>query len=366
MADQSAGNAPYPSSAGPDQAGLTGDSVDSLGMQQVTGWQQPAVRFVLLYLACAGFLIGSAYARLPGNVTLTFLGHSKTFHDFGLMVLRNLIVPALILPLMALVEMVCVGWHDSSLRDWLRYHDRSTRSDLVMFVLVRVTPIFHVISLVLTLGFSEISGDALRVWLLETGHIDLSLARLPLPAMALCYLLVHTFFNYWEHRIQHTRLFWPIHRFHHAAEEFSLVTADRIHPGDFATVFFSVFLVGLFQVSAVVYLGYALVLSVLRFTIHSRIDTDFGWVGRYLVLSPGHHRAHHIADEEKSGGNFGLIPLWDVLFGTLQPAVRRSTPIGVEDRYRHGYWVVFDLLRDTRDFFFNWLGAVRNLARLRA
>jgi sterol desaturase/sphingolipid hydroxylase (fatty acid hydroxylase superfamily) len=268
----------------------------------------------------------------------------------GALVARNLALPMLILPLVFMIETVCVGWEECSLRDLLGHHPDTMRSDIVLFLLVRATPVYNFFQLVLTLGFSELSGDAVRLWLKTSAGIDLSLLWMPLPLMLLAYMTVHTLCDYWGHRLQHTRLLWPIHRFHHAAEEFSLITADRIHPGDFATIFFSVFLIGLFQVSSVIYLGYAGVLSVLRFVIHSRIDTDFGWVGSYHVLSPGHHRAHHVADEKHSGGNFGLIPLWDVVFGTLRPAVSRSTPIGVDHPYRHGYWVFTDMLRDSRDF----------------
>jgi len=314
------------------------------------GWGQPAVRVQLAYLIGAAISLLSLGLLLPRDVTLHLFGHFKHVHDFGALVARNLAVPALILPTMFMIESVCVGWEHSSLRDLLRPHDITMRSDIVLFLLVRITPVYNFMQLVLTLGFSEIAGNSVRLWLHDVAGIDLSLLWLPLPLALLGYMTVHTFCDYWGHRLQHTRLLWPIHRFHHSAQEFSLITADRIHPGDFSTIFFSVFLVGLFQVSSVVYLAYAAVLSALRFTIHSRIDTDFGWVGRYLVLSPGHHRAHHVADEAHSGGNFGLIPLWDVLFGTLRPAVSRSTPIGVDHPYRHGYWVFSDMLRDSRDF----------------
>ena len=319
------------------------------------GWRQPAVGFQLLYLALAAIGLWLMARALPHDITLHAFGREKHVHDLGTLVARNLVVPALILPIMFVIETIFVGWEHSSLKDLLGEHATTMRSDIVLFILVRATPVYNFLQLVLTLGFSELSGEAVRSWLRTSAGVDLSLMWMPLPMALLAYLTVHTFCDYWGHRLQHTRLLWPIHRFHHSAEEFSLITADRIHPGDFSTIFFSVFLVGLFQVPGVIYVGYAVVLSFLRLTIHSRIDTDFGWVGRYLVLSPGHHRAHHVADESKSGSNFGLIPLWDVLFGTLRPAVSRDTPIGVDHPYRHGYWVFSDMLRDSRDFFRGFL-----------
>jgi sterol desaturase/sphingolipid hydroxylase (fatty acid hydroxylase superfamily) len=203
---------------------------------------------------------------------------------------------------------------------------------------------------VFTLGLSFLAGDGARRWLQSATGLDLSLCLLPLPAIVLAYLLIDTFCDYWSHRIQHTRLFWPIHRYHHSAEEFCVLTASRVHPGDFANVFFSIFLVGLFAVPGSVFLAYSAFISGLRYLIHSRIDSDFGWVGRYLFLSPAHHRAHHGAALQRGVGNFGLIPLWDALFGTLRPPAPQSTPIGVDTPYRHGYWVLTDMVRDSVEF----------------
>jgi sterol desaturase/sphingolipid hydroxylase (fatty acid hydroxylase superfamily) len=130
-----------------------------------------------------------------------------------------------------------------------------------------------------------------------------------------------------------------------------VLTADRVHPGNFVSTILTGFLLGFVQAPLEVFTVYVTLNAALRYLIHTRIDSDWGWVGRWLVLSPGHHRAHHALDMSKGNGNFGLLVLWDALFGTLRPPVGRAEPIGLSDgpKYRHGWWVVTDLLRDTRD-----------------
>jgi sterol desaturase/sphingolipid hydroxylase (fatty acid hydroxylase superfamily) len=308
------------------------------------------VAFALLPLLVlyAAVLVRAAYEALPAVFSLNILGHVVTLHDFGLMLARKFAIPALVVPIVFAVEAACCGWQDSSLRAIFNRPSASIRSDITLFLLTH-SPFYRMLRIVFTLGLIYIAGDVARLWLQRVAGVNLSLAGLTLPAMFIAYAAIDTFCDYWAHRLQHTRVFWPVHRFHHAAEEFSVFTVDRVHPGDFPELLLSVFVVGLFQVTDTVYLLYSVMMVSLRYVIHSRIDSDFGWVGRWLVLSPGHHRAHHLADVNQSGGNFALIPLWDSLFGTLRRTASRQTPIGVDEPYRHGYWAVSDMVRDTGD-----------------
>jgi sterol desaturase/sphingolipid hydroxylase (fatty acid hydroxylase superfamily) len=316
--------------------------------------RQPKLRrtlaFALLPLLVLGvaLLVLDAYKAMPQIFSRSVLGHVVTLHDFSLMLVRKFAIPALVLPIVFAVEVASGGWQDSSLRAIFNSPSASIRSDITMFLLTH-SPFYRMLRIVFTLGLVYIAGDVARVWLQHVAGVNLSLAGLTVPAMFIAYAAIDTFFDYWAHRLQHTCVFWPIHRFHHAAEEFSVFTVDRVHPGDFPELMLSVFVVGLFQVTATVYLLYSVMMVSLRYLIHSRIDSDFGWVGRWLVLSPAHHRAHHLADVNLSGGNFALIPLWDRLFGTLRPTASRQTPIGIDEPYRHGYWTISDMARDAGD-----------------
>ena len=93
----------------------------------------------------------------------------------------------------------------------------------------------------------------------------------------------------------------------------------------------------------------------LGFVIHSRMESGFGWAGRWLVQSPLHHRLHHKLDMSTPTGFFGMTPLWDRLFGGWSETPRPNVAIGVDTPYRHGFWLLPDLLRDYCDF---WKGLV--------
>ena len=60
--------------------------------------------------------------------------------------------------------------------------------------------------------------------------------------------------------------------------------------------------------------------------MHANLDWDWGPLRSFLV-SPRFHRWHHTSEEEARDKNFaGLLPLWDILFGTYyMPRERRPT-----------------------------------------
>jgi sterol desaturase/sphingolipid hydroxylase (fatty acid hydroxylase superfamily) len=95
----------------------------------------------------------------------------------------------------------------------------------------------------------------------------------------------------------------------------------------------------------------------LGFLIHSRIDSDWGWIGRWVVQSPTHHRLHHVLDiSTRPVGHFSMTPIWDRLFGTWRGDADQSLVIGVDTAYRHGFWIAPDILRDYWHF---WKGLVQ-------
>ena len=96
--------------------------------------------------------------------------------------------------------------------------------------------------------------------------------------------------------------------------------------------------------------GMAFGTSLLRLVIHSRIDSNFGWIGRWLLQSPVDHRLHHRLDSGRQACNFGLFPVWDRLFGTWREGGSQKIAIGVAEPYRHGAWILPDMWRDYREF----------------
>jgi sterol desaturase/sphingolipid hydroxylase (fatty acid hydroxylase superfamily) len=60
----------------------------------------------------------------------------------------------------------------------------------------------------------------------------------------------------------------------------------------------------------------------------------FGWVGRWLLISPVAHRIHHSPEVEHFDRNFGgITPLWDRLFGTWYAGDRVNEQVGCVDNH---------------------------------
>jgi sterol desaturase/sphingolipid hydroxylase (fatty acid hydroxylase superfamily) len=75
---------------------------------------------------------------------------------------------------------------------------------------------------------------------------------------------------------------------------------------------------------------FAAVLALYAIFIHANLRWDFGPL-RYVVASPVFHRWHHTTEREGIDKNFaGLLPLWDLLFGSFyMPKDRLPMEFGV-------------------------------------
>ena len=88
----------------------------------------------------------------------------------------------------------------------------------------------------MTGGLIFFSASWLRTEFVKYTGITVGLYELPLLIqVATCYL-IYTFLDYWAHRLAHLSCFWPLHRFHHAAEDFCIFTSVRVHPADLTGV----------------------------------------------------------------------------------------------------------------------------------
>ena len=290
---------------------------------------------------------------LPDQATLHVLGRAITVRHVHDKLLGDTALALAIVPAVLWLECVLIGWRKSSLRALLR-PSASARTDLAAFLLEHL----HVTGLIgklMLLGLSVVSGEALRAWLITRLGPLPSLAMLPLALQVAAGFTAYTFFDYWAHRIGHTRLFWPLHRYHHAAQDMVVINGGRLHPAGFVTVFVVNLPMPLLGVSLEAMFWVNVLAAVVGLLIHSRLETDFGWIGRTVVQSPRHHRLHHKLDMTEATGFFGMMPVWDHLFGGWSERSERNIAIGVDTEYRHGFWVMPDMLRDYRDF---WLGLI--------
>jgi sterol desaturase/sphingolipid hydroxylase (fatty acid hydroxylase superfamily) len=132
------------------------------------------------------------------------------------------------------------------------------------------------------------------------------------------------FLYYWDHRIQHeVRIFWANHVSHHSSERYNLSTALR-QPWSglsLAWVFLPMPLLG-FKAKTTFRAGQLNLLY--QYWIHTETIDRLPKPLEAVLNTPSHHRAHHGANPQYLDKNYGgILIIWDKLFGTFEPEVRR-------------------------------------------
>jgi sterol desaturase/sphingolipid hydroxylase (fatty acid hydroxylase superfamily) len=169
------------------------------------------------------------------------------------------------------------------------------------------------------------------------------------------YLLVVTFFDYWSHRILHTRPFWPLHRFHHSATEFNSLTVYRNHPAlaawDPLVQMWPVALLPMTPSFSAYWPVVVILWHTLQMVNHSDFDWTFGWIGRWVLMSPGMHKIHHSNNPEHFDKNLGnLFVIWDRIFGTYHDIPSQPITLGLpgEDGKLSEQWTVVEWALDIK------------------
>lgn len=309
----------------------------------------------IAYAAVASTAWWLALKLIPAEVTLTILGksvHTASAHDH----LNNIFLVFLLLPTALWIECVTVGWRGSSLRQLLLARTPSVKTDLAVFVLGQ-GHVLDIVGRVLMLGASMISGGWIHEAIASATGVNLGPPPIPFVLQIPFYFAVYSFFDYWTHRTDHLKFFWPLHRYHHSAEDFGVVTSVRQHPVSFTAIFLVNLPAAVMGAPAEVMIYVNVLVVGVGFLIHSKIDADWGWVGRWLIQSPNHHRAHHKLDMTHPTGHFAIMPIWDRLFGTwYEDSPDPKLVIGVDTPYQHGWFVPRDMLRDYYHFWIGWFG----------
>jgi sterol desaturase/sphingolipid hydroxylase (fatty acid hydroxylase superfamily) len=307
----------------------------------------------LAYVAVLGMAWWALNTVVPDQLVFHALGRALRLQHVHDKVLGNAMLMLVLLPSALWLECLAIGWKNSSARALLS-PTGSMKTDII-FLLLDQAHVMGALGRVMMLGASIISGEALRAWLLARTGFAIDASALPMAPQVTLYFTAYSFFDYWAHRAGHTRLFWPLHRYHHAAEDFCVINGARSHPAGFIGLFLINVPMPLLGATAEVMIWVNVIVIALGFLIHSRIESGWGWIGRHLVQSPLHHRLHHKLDMSQPAGFFGMMPVWDHLFGGWSACHEANVEIGVDTVYRHGLWLAPDLLRDYADF---WKGLV--------
>lgn len=330
-------------------------------------------RYLMLAAAAAGLCLYAAglialwhqLAKiLPDQISLSLLHRTITVHHVHQKISDNGLLLFLIIPLVFAGEAVITGWQNSSVRRVLFARSASVRMDIAQVVADQLQ-VLTLLRKVLTFGITVSFGAWINAALSFALHVQIGLAFLPAWAQVFFYFWAATFFDYWTHRLDHSKLFWPLHRYHHSASEFCAITSLRSHPANFTGQVCINLPMAILGAPIDVMISVNLIVTVIGLLIHSNIDSNWGWFGRWVIQSPNHHRLHHILDYRSNGvGHYAMAPIWDHMFGTWKGEADQSLAIGVEEPCRQGYWFMPDLMRDYIDF---WKGFARPvLRRLRA
>ena len=164
-------------------------------------------------------------------------------------------------------------------------------------------------------------------------------ARLSLRVQAAAILVLGDFVGYWMHRAFHGRRLWAYHAVHHSSVDLDWLSSVRLHPVNDALMrIVGVFPVLAFGFAPIAVAGVVPLLTFMAILVHANLDWDWGPLRSFLV-SPRFHRWHHTSEEEARDKNFaGLLPLWDILFGTYyMPRERRPTVFGTTTSVPEGF-----------------------------
>lgn len=154
-------------------------------------------------------------------------------------------------------------------------------------------------------------------------HVDWGrlqgIGQWPVALQVLFFFVLHDFYIYWFHRLQHaSKYLWRTHEAHHSGKQVDFLAGSRSHALEIIinqTVEFAPIL--LLEASPEVVPVKALIDSMYGMFIHANINVRMGRL-RYIFNSPELHLWHHANYKEVFHANFATkLSLWDYLFGTV-------------------------------------------------
>lgn len=155
----------------------------------------------------------------------------------------------------------------------------------------------------------------------------------PFMLRVLLYILLTDLGAYWIHRLNHTKHFWRVHKWHHSPTHMYWLAGVRCS-------FMQLILVSLPAIIAAVLVdltpSWVGLLLVLRGTLENDwMHLNVRWGNRWLewvIVTPRYHHIHHSDNPAHYGSNIAVtFAFWDRLFGTyLDPElVPRPLSFGI-------------------------------------
>ncbi|MBE9598123.1 sterol desaturase family protein [Pedobacter sp. MC2016-24] len=273
-------------------------------------------------------LIGSGIAGLAillGAFTVEGRAVEKTSWHFGLdwMLLDLLLMVAIFIPLELFFP---------KNKSQTKFHEE-WRTDLMYFVISHLFIQFFgiVTQKPAVLFFGWIGLDKVHEWV----------QSLPFLLALLLAFFTTDLFQYWAHRLFHTRVYlWRFHSIHHSTKSMDWLAGSRTHFMDIfftrAMTFIPLYILGF---SSTVFNVYIIFIAIHAVLIHANTRINFGFL-KYILTTPQYHHWHHCEDPKYYGHNFASIfPFIDMMFGTYYlPGKKWPAGTGVhEAQYPKGF-----------------------------
>jgi sterol desaturase/sphingolipid hydroxylase (fatty acid hydroxylase superfamily) len=140
---------------------------------------------------------------------------------------------------------------------------------------------------------------------------------LPLWASLLVVPVAIDFTLYWLHRALHTRLLWPIHRWHHAPTEIYWLSGIRASfvQNTLYMLASIVWAIALHVPQQLYGLG-GLWAALVNNFMHTNLALRWRWLERWVITPRAHHLHHRKSDH--LAANYGaFFSIWDHWFGTF-------------------------------------------------
>jgi sterol desaturase/sphingolipid hydroxylase (fatty acid hydroxylase superfamily) len=156
------------------------------------------------------------------------------------------------------------------------------------------------------------------------------------------FFVVHDFYIYWFHRLQHySDTLWRIHEAHHSVDDVDWLSGTRSHA-------FEILINQTVEFLPIVLLGAAPQVALMKATldavwgmyIHSNLNVRAG-VLQKVLNGPEMHRWHHARELPAPGKNFATkLAIWDWLFRTAHLPETKPHAYGLElpGYPKRGFW----------------------------
>lgn len=294
------------------------------------------ILFAIACVVCLGFLY---WDIIKANLTspLAFLNKILVASNFLNITAVILLINTGIVLVCMVLELLINGWEQSALRRVVSYKDKSTRGD-VMCWLLSVFGLYDFFVFLFSFGvFYVFSGFIQSKFYLGLGDYAPNKEVL----FALIFVLGDLKHYLWHFFMHKLKPFWEVHKYHHSATSFNLITTARGHfieAGAFSL--FNALLFALIGAPPELYAALYAIREIWALWLHSNVEIRLGWVGKNILVTPAAHWVHHSKEERHYDKNFGtFFVFWDRMFGTYHiPEKVREIGINNDPYNQKGFW----------------------------